>query len=226
MSYVNANSDRRRKMLTSGAVALIQAGLVLAVIKGFTVAFVQTEPPRNLPSHVYPTAPLPDPVDTPTIEPQKPVTRENVIDTTVKRTTVPANDQVEITPQDPPSTGLGELTDTIFVPPVEPSDPPPRFAPRSAAPGNDMAGWVTTDDYPASDLRQGHTGKVRFRVSVDANGRVGGCTIVESSGYPGLDAATCRNVSRRARFQPATNAEGDRVAGSFTGTIRWMIPQD
>ena len=225
MSYANANSDRRRKVVTSGAVALIQAGLVLAVIKGFTVAFVQTEPPRHLPSQTFPTTPMPDPTQEPQVEPKKPVEQDTVIDRTV-RTTIPTNERVDVPPLDPVAPTGPALTDTIYIPPVEPSDPPPRFAPKAAAPRNDTAGWVTANDYPAADLRQGHTGVVRFRLAIDGDGGVAGCTIVESSGYPGLDAATCRNVIKRARFRPATDTEGARVTGSYSGTIRWVIPQD
>jgi protein TonB len=85
---------------------------------------------------------------------------------------------------------------------------------------------VTTDDYPTADIRAGHTGTVRFRVGIDASGRVTDCTVTQSSGYAGLDAATCRNVTRRARFDAASDAMGEKVAGTYDGTIRWVIPQD
>lgn len=224
MPYVDANAGKSRKLLTSGAVALLQAGLVLAVIKGFTVAFVQTEPPRHLPSQTFPTAPMPDPVETPRVDPEPQATRESVIERRV--TPVPANDPVDTEPWVPATSGTGTLTDVVIVPQVDPVDPPPRYAPKAAMPRGAISAWVTTDDYPAADLRMGHTGTVRFRLAIDENGRVASCAITEPSGYPGLDAATCRHVTRRARFDPATGADGQRVAGSYAGTIRWMIPRD
>ena len=41
----------------------------------------------------------------------------------------------------------------------------------------------------------------------------------------GLDRATCDNVARRARFEPATDASGANVAGSYANNIRWVIPK-
>lgn len=227
MSYVDGNSSKGRRMLTSGSVALLQAGLALAVIKGFTVAFVEPDKPAHLPTQTYPTAPMPsEPLEPPTADQKKPI-RETFVDRTVAR--VPVRDAgpaeaIPLTPVGP--TGTDELTDFTFIPPVEPSEPPARFTPRSAKPRGDTAQWVTTADYPTADIRAEHAGTVRFRLSLDAGGRVTDCAIVQSSGYPGLDEATCRNVTRRARFDPATDEAGERVAGSFSGTIRWVIPRD
>jgi protein TonB len=47
-----------------------------------------------------------------------------------------------------------------------------------------------------------------------------------SSGSPDLDQATCDNVRRRARFAPATDGEGNPTTGSYTNSIRWVIPKD
>lgn len=227
MSYVDGNSNTGRKMLASGSVALIEVGLVLALIKGFTVAFSPPAPPPHLPTSQYPTAPRPDPVevpDPPRDPPRDPVSGSRSVDT-VTRTLAPANDPVTIA--DPlPDAGPVDIGDAPFVPEVKPSDPPARFQPRVARPRNDVAGWVMHSDYPTADIRAEHTGTVRFRVAIDGNGRVTGCTVVESSGFPGLDEATCRNVTRRARFEPASDGNGDRIAGSYSGTIRWVIPRD
>ena len=62
-------------------------------------------------------------------------------------------------------------------------------------------------------------------VTVGADGRVSGCDIVRSSGYRGLDQATCRAVTRRARFRPATDGNGQNVAGSYSNSVRWQIPR-
>ena len=85
--------------------------------------------------------------------------------------------------------------------------------------------WATANDYPARDLRENHAGTVRFSLSISADGKVGGCIVTGSSGWPGLDAATCRLISARARFTPATNEDGQAMAGSYYGSIRWVIPE-
>jgi protein TonB len=68
------------------------------------------------------------------------------------------------------------------------------------------------------------TGTARFALSIDARGRVTGCTITRSTGHPALDGATCDLVARRARFDAARDGSGKPVAGRYTGVITWTIP--
>jgi protein TonB len=98
-------------------------------------------------------------------------------------------------------------------------------APRAARPLGRPGSWVSANDYPARDLREGNQGLVRFRLAVGADGGVTDCVIVGPSGFPGLDSATCDNLRRRARFEPASDGTGAKVAGSYAGTIRWLIPE-
>ena len=102
---------------------------------------------------------------------------------------------------------------------------PPPLPPRLARPRGDRMRWVTTNDYPSQDLRMGNEGLTGYRLTVDAAGRVSGCAVTRSSGSPSLDAAACRALTARARFDAATDGSGARVEGSFTGTVRWTIPQ-
>jgi protein TonB len=61
---------------------------------------------------------------------------------------------------------------------------------------------------------------------VGADGKVSSCQVTSSSGSPDLDEATCSNVTRRARFNPATDGEGQPTSGSYSGRVRWVIPED
>jgi protein TonB len=107
--------------------------------------------------------------------------------------------------------------------PLEPS-PTPSFQPKAASPLGHPGRWATSADYPARALREEREGTTRFRVIVGADGRVKGCEVTASSGSPDLDAATCANVAMRARFSPATDESGARVAGSYSSAVRWEIP--
>ena len=86
--------------------------------------------------------------------------------------------------------------------------------------------WASASDYPGSDLRLGHQGTASYRLAVSAAGTVENCTITASSGWPGLDAETCRLARQRARFSPALDDGGNAVGGSYAGSVTWRIPLD
>ena len=81
-------------------------------------------------------------------------------------------------------------------------------------------------DYPASALRKGEQGVTRFAVAIGPDGRVRDCAVTRSSGSPELDAVTCAKVSRRARFDPASDERGGAVAGRYANAINWRIPEE
>jgi protein TonB len=82
---------------------------------------------------------------------------------------------------------------------------------------------VTPQDYPLSALRAGHEGTVRFELTIGTDGRVTGCRITESSGYSDLDRATCRLMEKRARFQPARDANGNPVEDTYRSFLDWKL---
>ncbi|MBC2653444.1 energy transducer TonB [Novosphingobium flavum] len=114
----------------------------------------------------------------------------------------------------------------VYIPPAPAAPPPPRFTPKSAAPKGNPANWATSNDYPSRALREEREGTTGFRVTVGTDGKVTDCQITSSSGTPELDAATCDNVRRRARFTPATDGEGNPTTGTYANRIRWVIPKD
>ena len=59
---------------------------------------------------------------------------------------------------------------------------------------------------------------------VGTNGKVSSCEITRPSGNGQLDGATCRYISQRARFDPATDDTGAKVVGTYSGTVSWEIP--
>ncbi len=107
-----------------------------------------------------------------------------------------------------------------------PAPPPPRIQPKPAAPKGNPANWAATNDYPTRALREERAGTTSFRVTVGPDGRVTSCSVTGSSGSPDLDEATCSNVTRRGRFSPATDGEGNPTSGSYSNRIRWVIPTD
>lgn len=97
---------------------------------------------------------------------------------------------------------------------------------RVTQPRNNPGTWVTVNDYPATALRMEEEGTSAFHLEIGKDGRVQACTITMSSGSATLDAATCTMVTRRARFIPALDDDGNPVIGSYRNRVRWMIPAE
>ena len=126
---------------------------------------------------------------------------------------------VTVVPEPPPA------PPPVIVPaPAAP--PPPRFTPKAPAPKGNPGNWATTNDYPSQALREERQGTTRFRVTVGTDGKVTECVVTGSSGSPDLDATACAKIRARARFQPATDGDGNPTTGSYSNAIRWVIPKD
>lgn len=133
----------------------------------------------------------------------------------------PMQNQIVTVPVAPPPAPI------VLAPPAPapPAPPAPRGPTSGAQPKGNPADWATTEDYPARALREERAGTTGFRLSVGADGRPTDCQVTSSSGSPDLDAATCSNVMRRARFKPAMQ-DGQPVSASYSNRIRWVIPKD
>jgi protein TonB len=110
--------------------------------------------------------------------------------------------------------------------PAPPAPPPPRFSPKSATPKGRASEWASDNDYPTRALQLGQEGVTGFHLSLGVDGKVASCEITKSSGSPELDKTTCDLMRRRARFNPATDGDGNPTAGAYTSSVRWQIPKD
>lgn len=224
MAYADT-SNTRRKMGTALAVTAIEVGLAWAMIAGLAITHTRRSEPRTTTTFID----EPELTPPPTVPPTPPVRDD-------RRVITPP------LPDDPPiDLGTGPITgglitdggeglsggaglgDTVF---PDPTPDPPAFNPIKARPKGKLSQWVTPLDYPSMDERLGHEGTSSFRLAIDAAGKPTDCVIVVSSGWPGLDQATCAKVMRRARFEPATDSTGARVEGSYSGAVNWQIPKD
>jgi protein TonB len=104
------------------------------------------------------------------------------------------------------------------------------FADAAAAPltGSPAAGplrpIITPSDYPSEAVRKGWQGDVTVELTVSPKGRVSHCAIAKSSGYQLLDDQTCKLMTKRARFKPATDANGLPVEQHLTPEpVRWRM---
>jgi TonB family protein len=95
---------------------------------------------------------------------------------------------------------------------------------RPPKPRNNPGLWVGTNDYPSLALRDEVEGTTGFRLTVGPDGLVKTCDVFVPSGSALLDAATCRNVTRRARFEPALDPDGNPTVGTYANRVSWRIP--
>lgn len=220
MSYLNHAQDPSRKAAALAGTVAVHAAIAVVLVTGLRytgiietrpykpiVDFKLDDPPRPKDEIVPDTPKAPDfiaprpPIDFADVSPVKP--REF--------------DPIEIpAPLVPIPQPTGNL--------VDPPRAQPSFAPKGAAPRGDTSRWVTTQDYPAVALRREAEGTTHFRVVIGTDGRVDACEVTRSSGDPQLDAAACKSVERRARFEPATDGNGQKVVGTYSSKVVWRIP--
>lgn len=225
MSYTQQANDPRRRATAIAGVIAIHAAVGLIIVTGLTVnGFIK---PEETPFEGF-TVPLDPPPPTPTPSASvAPVNHILTAPTPPIRLTPKPVQQVEQFNPDKTQTGpvVPYVAPTPGPSPVlDPPRPAPSFTPRSASPANDRSRWVTADDYPTADLIRGNQGTVRYRLSIGSKGRVSACDVLATSGSSRLDDAACKNITRRARFDPATDENGIGIVGTFTGTVRWEIP--
>jgi protein TonB len=82
---------------------------------------------------------------------------------------------------------------------------------------------ITQAHYPRSALRDGFQGAVQMEFQVDADGRVTGCRVVETSGHRGMDQETCNVARNRVRIRPARDIYGRRVPDKAYMLQEWFL---
>lgn len=125
-------------------------------------------------------------------------------------------------------------SDLPVLPPIEPiattiptsSNPVPveRGPSEPVRPRVSPAQWITTE-FPGNPEHP-EEGIVAYRLLIGRDGRPTACLIRQSSGSARLDQGTCAVLMRRARFWPATNAKAQPIEGEWSGTVRWVIPDE
>ena len=86
--------------------------------------------------------------------------------------------------------------------------------------------WTTIGDYPVSALEAGLEGTVSITAVIGKDGRPESCSVTHSSGWTDLDRSACNQIMLRARFEPATDANGKPIKGKYSGKIRFVIPSN
>jgi len=95
----------------------------------------------------------------------------------------------------------------------------PNRDPVPIAPEN----WFRDTDLPECRFGGCSDGRVGFTLIVNAEGRPTDCSITRTSGLRDLDLKTCSILLRRARFDPATNGNGEPKRARYASALRWNL---
>ncbi len=94
---------------------------------------------------------------------------------------------------------------------------------RKPQPKQGSKPWLTGDDYPRKMAWAGYEGIVNFRLLIDPTGKPISCHIQTSTRPKQFDEAVCNAIMKRARFDPALDAEGKPVTSFYRQTVTFRI---
>jgi TonB-like protein len=81
--------------------------------------------------------------------------------------------------------------------------------------------WLRSSDFPTTAMWSGANGIVQFRLDVDPDGKVTGCYILARTSPDLFADVTCNAITRRAKLQPALDAQGKAVRSYFVQKVIW-----
>lgn len=218
MSYAERRQLSGNRTLAWVFTAAVVGSLMYAIVTGLAynvikktaenlkVIDVEEQPPP-------PEKPPPPPKDMPKVPPP-PVTPPPLVQ---MNTPPPPTIQTVVAPPTP-----------VVIPPVAPAAPPPPPPPRkvqSAQAKGSLVGLFDGEvDYPESARSAGAEGTAVVSITVGADGRVVGCSVVRSTGNSALDSQTCNIIRRRAKFTPARDSNGNPTTDTVTSPpITWRL---
>lgn len=220
MAYADQQASGN-KIVSLVIVALIHIVVIYALVTGLAYSAVKSVAEKL--NVVDVEEEVIEPEEPPPPPPDQPITPPPVVTPPPIVRTPPTSAPVITTTATPPP--VFTPTPIVAPPPPPPAAPPPPSKASGASPRGNPGSWATTNDYPARALREERAGTTRFRVTIGPDGRVTDCQITGSSGHADLDEATCKNVSRRARFKPALDSAGNPISDTYSNAVRWEIPK-
>lgn len=223
MAYADQQASGN-KIVSLVVVALIHIVVIYALVTGLAYSAVKSVAEKL--NVVDVEEEVIEPEEPPPPPPDQPITPPPVVTPPPIVRTPPTSAPTITTTNTPPP--IFNPTPMVAPPPAPPAPPAPPPAPSKASgasPRGNPGSWATPNDYPARALREERAGTTRFRVSIGPDGRVTDCQITGSSGHADLDEATCKNVTRRARFKPALDAAGNAISDTYSNAVRWEIPK-
>lgn len=92
-----------------------------------------------------------------------------------------------------------------------------------AVPVTSPGSWLRSEDYPGGSLSRGESGAVKFRLTVGKDGSLEDCHILYRTNPDNFADLTCKLLAKRARFRPATDAQGNKIRSLYINGVHWLI---
>lgn len=220
MAYADQQGMSTNRLIAIILVVLLHAGIGFALVSGLAYEAIKKVKEKMEVVDVKEEKP-------PEEEPPPPPEKQEVVPPQIDRPPSPLPPPPGPAPAPAPPSPTPPPPGPAPAPAPAPAPPPPGPSKAAGAkPRGNPGGWATTSDYPSRALNQQREGTTGFRVTVGPDGRVTDCSVTSSSGHADLDAATCANVKRRARFEPAKDKDGNPTTGSYSNRVTWRIPKD
>lgn len=222
--------DRRTRALALGAVALLHIAAIALLVRAFgvdaMVSAVRSVTAFAIPLPPPPPPPPPEPkqIEPAAAAPAAPKARPKEIVAPQPKIAIPRK-----APPAPPVAGSGNAAQSGAAGAGSGSGAggfgtgSGSGAAYVAAKAVKVAGdIVSARDYPREgrDLREGAS--VVIALTVGADGRVKGCTVVRASPDPQADAITCRLATKRFRFRPAQDQNGRPIESTYGWRQSWF----
>lgn len=88
---------------------------------------------------------------------------------------------------------------------------------------NEPGKWLSSSDYPEEMLVKRQPALVNFRLMIDDKGNISSCHIQRSTYRKEFDDAVCNAVRKRAKFDPALDADGNPVSSYWLNSVRFQM---
>lgn len=90
-------------------------------------------------------------------------------------------------------------------------------------PLNPVGQWMSSEDYPILENEFGVGGNLMLRLNVRPDGSIENCVALSRGKLKELDKSTCRALTSRAKFQPATDSAGNLVPAPFVVEVVFRL---
>ena len=79
------------------------------------------------------------------------------------------------------------------------------------------------EHYPSRAREHGNSANFTMRLMIEADGRVSKCAMIARTVANGFDSSACKIMVRKARFEPARDAEGNPLPSYYMQRLRYWI---